>query len=107
MIGLLLLFVIGRFFYSLAKEHKKNLWLFTILGIVSYYIGAIILLAILIIIIELNSPGWTLENENNIMFTLLEVPLGLASSALFYQLLKKQWKKQTNSREDILDDFEL
>ncbi|TDN87659.1 hypothetical protein DET49_111107 [Salegentibacter sp. 24] len=37
MLGLLLLYWIGKYHYRLAGEYDKSQWGFTILGIVAYY----------------------------------------------------------------------
>ena len=43
MLGLLLLYWIGKYFYKLAEAYDKSKWGFTILGIVVYYAGIVVL----------------------------------------------------------------
>ncbi len=39
MLGLFLLYFIGKIFYQLAEAHNKNKWVFAILGVIAYYAG--------------------------------------------------------------------
>ena len=47
MLGILLIYFIGKSFYTLAETHNRSRWTFAIIGIVTYYaslfLGAIIL----------------------------------------------------------------
>ena len=58
MLGLLLLYFVGKYFYNLAKEYNKSNWGFAILGIVVYYGGIIIFSFIIGIVAEIISPGF-------------------------------------------------
>ena len=40
MLGLVLIYFIGKYFYKLAEDFGKSKWGFAILGVVSYYAGA-------------------------------------------------------------------
>ena len=58
MLGLLLLYWVGKYFYKLAEEHDKSKWGFAILGVVSYYAGIVVFGFITGIVMELTAPGY-------------------------------------------------
>lgn len=92
MLGLILIYWIGKYFYKLAEEYDKNKWAFAILGIVVYY-GSIILFGITTgIVSEIVSPG-SIETMNETLLSILMLPLGLLSCYLLYKYLEKTWKK--------------
>lgn len=66
MLGILLLFFIGKYFYKLAEKFKKSQWGYTILGVVTYYGGTIIFGLAFGIISEVISPGY-IETVNETM----------------------------------------
>ena len=90
-LGFVLLYFIGKYFYKLAEEFNKNKWLYAILGIVVYYAG-IFLGGILLALMDL-LVGFNFNWESNLMLGLIVLPFGLGAAYLFYYILKKQWKK--------------
>lgn len=103
MIGLLLLFFIGRSFYKLSEEHNKNKWLFAILGIATYYAGAFIGGIFLGIIDLISGTNYT-ESLSNLILGLLAIPFGLFFCWGFYKILKSQWSRITiKNPENLLD----
>lgn len=102
MIGLVLIYFLGKAFYELAQNNGKNKWLFAILGVVSYYIGTFIG-GIVLVLIE-PWTGFDIETANNFVISLLALPFGLLTCYGFYQLLKYNWTKQPpSSTEELLD----
>jgi hypothetical protein len=92
MIGLLLIYFIGKAFYELAHEYDKNRWLFAIFGVVAYYIGTFIggiILGIIGLIIHSNF----VNTSSNWGLGLLTVPFGLLGCWGFYKILIMQWDK--------------
>ena len=105
MLGLLLIYFIGRYFYNLADDFNKNKWLFTILGIVSYYVFYFLFAFLGGIIIALLSLTSILELPE-IVLGLMFIPFGIFGAWLFYFLLKKNWKKSAiKTDENILDSL--
>lgn len=104
MLGLILLYWIGKYFYKLAEEYNKSKWGFTILGIVVYYAGILLFSIITGIIAEIFSPGF-IDTFNETLFGFLMLPFGLLSCYLLYKYLEKTWKKndpiKNNSIEEI------
>lgn len=102
-IGLVILYFIGKYFYKLAEQFNKNKWLFAVLGIVVYYAGTFIggiILGILDALI-----GFDFDWDNDIALGLIALPFGLATAYLFYFILKKQWEKSFVIVEDEIQDI--
>ncbi len=96
MLGLLLLFWIGKYFYKLADKFDKNKWGFAILGIVAYYGGTIIFALLFMILGEVISPGY-IDTFNETLLSLLALPFGVLTCYLLYKYLAKTWKKNAPS----------
>lgn len=103
MLGLLLIFFIGKYFYKLSEEFNQNKWLYAILGVVSYYAGTMIVGFIMGILDGLLSLG--IDWDNNFGFVLLAIPFGVLASYIFYVLLKKNWQKTVVSSEDEIKNI--
>lgn len=109
MLGLVLIYWIGKYFYQLADKYHQNKWLFAILGVVMYYVGTMFLgfcLGIAIAVFGLN-----LDLENTFLVSLIALPFGLLFCWVFYSLLEKNWKKNKiepiQSIEDIGSDTSI
>lgn len=106
MLGLLLIYFLGKKFYDLAFDHKRSPWLYAILGVVTYY-GGLYLLGITIEVIMISSNNYSYLSINETLRTIFYIPLGLLCAFALYKVLEKNWcgkpiKKQT---EELLDDF--
>ena len=104
MLGLILLYWIGKYFYELAEQHNKSQWGFAILGIVTYYSGLLIFSFIAGIVIELTSPGY-IETVNETLFGFLMLPFGFLSCYLLYQYLQKTWNKNRPDTDKLIDEI--
>lgn len=108
MLGIVFIYFIGKAFYTLAEENnKEQLWLWAILGVISYYIGGFlagILLVIAVLLFDLNID---LENLNFGLELMLGLVGGIATCVGLYQFLKYRWSKiETGENDEILDiDF--
>lgn len=104
MLGLLLLYYVGKAFYNLAIANNKNGWLFGILGVVVYY-GGIFIGQVLIILVYTLWLKEDVEGLNNMLIALMSIPVGILTCWGFYALLKRSWTKpQRVFEENILDD---
>ena len=108
MIGLLLLYYIGKSFHDLADRHDKSKWGFALLGIASYYAGTMIGGVIIGIILLFNSPDGEIDASlpSDILLGLLAVPFGLLACWGLHSMLKKNWEKADlpTFEGDILDE---
>ena len=102
MLGIVLIYWLGKYFYQLAEKYNQNKWLYTILGVVVYYISQLIFGFILGILSELF--GWEI-NFDNFAINLLGIPVGLLASYLFYLLLEKVWKRDVVIIKDSIHDI--
>jgi hypothetical protein len=100
MLGIFLIYFIGKSFYNLAEKHGRSKWGFAILGVVVYYAMQVLLTLILIL----------LENEevlsNTLLISLMAIAAGGIGDLVFYRILSNTWEKRpkiTHSQEDLLD----
>ncbi len=103
MLGLLLIYYIGKYFYRLSEEYGKKKWLYSILGIVSYYSGAILFGLGWGLYIEV-SGQYQLYEADSWVIELAAIPFCLATCILFYMLLRHLWSSKDTI--DTLDDWE-
>ena len=104
MIGLLLLYYIGKLFYDLAQTHDKNKWLFAILSIVIYYAGLFIG-GILVAIISQICFNYNSQNLNSMLIGIMALPVGILFVWLFHKFLIKKWSNRDYyEQSDILDE---
>jgi len=103
MLGIILIYFIGKQFYTLADDYNQNKWLFAILGVVSYYVGT----ALGGVILGLSEVffGLSIDWENNLLLTLLALPFGILSVYLLYSVLKKKWQKSFVEVRDEIQDI--
>ena len=101
MLGLLLIYFIGKTYYDLADKYDKSKWGFAILGVVSYYAGTFFfgLTAALI-----DNGNWILS-QSDISIALIALPFGIATCVILYFTLRHYWKKNAVSPEDLLEEF--
>ena len=106
MLGLVLIYFIGKEFYNLAEQFGKSQWLFAVLGVLSYYLGTFIGGIVLYLGLDVFG-GKPIEEINDLFINLLAFPFGAFACWLFYYLLKKNWSKPASieiTESDILDD---
>lgn len=104
MIGLVLLYFIGKSYYDLAGQYQKSKWGFAILGIVSYYVGGFLGRILVAIVYEVGMSG-SIDDMNYVALSIIALPFGALTCWGLYQILKNQWSKvpAINASEDILD----
>lgn len=103
MLGLFLIYFIGKAFYDLAQEHNKNNWVFAILGVVSYYGGTIIAGFVFGLLAELGVTDFFIELPE-IGLSLFALPIGILTCWVFYKILSNNWSNQSvENVNDALD----
>ena len=103
MLGLFLIYFIGKSFYDLAFEFHKSQWGFAILGVVSYYTGTIVVGLVVGLLIEFGVIP-SLSGLPDLVLNLMAMPFGLLACWGLYHLLKSQWSKAPARQEtDALD----
>ena len=105
MLGIILIYFIGKKFYELAKQFNQNNWLYAILGIASYYFGSIVIGGVIIgLIIEL-FMSTSIDGYSDLGVGIMVLPFGLATTYLFHFLLKKKWEKTVMIVKDEIQDI--
>ena len=102
MLGIFLLYYIGKQYYGLAQQHNKHKWGFAILGVVAYYVGAFLgglVLGLLFVLLD-----WNIDSVPSIGWDLMALPIGALVCWGVYSYLKKRWINASPQMEqDILD----
>ena len=98
MLGLIIIFFIGKYYYELAAQFNKNKWVYAIIGIVVYYAAAGVLGIILGFADVMFELG--IDWNNAIGLNLLGIPAGLAAVYGLYYILKRKWTGEMIVPED-------
>ncbi len=105
MLGLILIYFIGKSFYDLANRFKKNKWGFAILGVLSYYAGTLVIGVLFFVAMDLVG-AMSLDYTNERLLGVAAVPFGLFACYLYHKYLTRKWMKEGHSlKSDILDDY--
>lgn len=102
MLGLLLIYFIGKNYMKLAEQFAKSKWLFAVLGVISYYVGAFVGGFIVAIIIAYTNPEF-IENSSEYVWSFISLPFGIESTIGLYHLLKRSWSKNVQPNIEVLD----
>jgi hypothetical protein len=103
MIGLLLIYFVGKYFYDLAGQHNKSKWGFAILGIISYYVGTFIGGIVIALMFEFFLET-SLDDFSEIVLGIMAIPMGVLACWGFYKVLENLWSKTpTSNTTDVLD----
>ena len=104
MVGLILLYFVGKAFYDLAGVNNRGQWLYAILGVGSYYSGLMIGGFFIAIGYELFIGS--IDDVNDTLLSLYALPVGVLTCWGFYRILKSRWEKKetvSDSAEEVLD----
>jgi len=107
LLGLILIYTIGKWFATLAFDYNKNRWAYAILGIVTYYGGTVIFAVLLGILIAATGNTSMLDLPSPVL-GLITIPFGLLAAWILRTSLQKHWEKQAEtivSNPDLLDDL--
>ena len=103
MLGFILYYFIGKYFYKLAEKYNNKKWLFAILGIVMYYVGTMIGGVILGIVDGIFDLG--IDWDSNILMTFIALPFGVGACYFFYFLLEKNWSQKDKEEKLSIDSI--
>lgn len=104
MIGIILIYFIGKSFFKLAEKHRKSEWGYAILGVVLYYLGSFAGAFIVGILLEVFSPG-TLDTMSETLLGVIGVPFGLLTWWFSLKQITKKWEtKAVTIDMEVLDD---
>ena len=100
MLGALLIYWIGKYFYQLAEEHEKSKCGYAILGIAIYYLGSFGAGIVVGIVFGIISPGY-IETVNETLLSVLLLPFGILACYVLYKYLEKSWNKNKSNSNEI------
>ncbi len=104
MLGLLLLYWIGKAFYDLAKTHGKKPWLGAFIGIASYYGLQLVVGGIAFLLTDFDEP---LNSGllGDFGLSILGILIGALGTWGLYRYLKQKWSvTSVETHREILDD---
>jgi hypothetical protein len=106
MLGLLLIYFIGKAYYELAHEYNKSRWGFAIVGVVAYYAGAFIAGIIFALLSEFGITDFFIELPE-IGLSFLALPFGTLACWALYRILSNNWSNQSleNNNESLDSDL--
>ncbi len=105
MLGLLLLYFVGKHFSDLAQKYGKNKWLYAILAIVVYY-GTTIVFGFLYGLIAALTNNLSMLEIPDLVIGLMVLPFGLLALWLMSRYLNKKWSADIKVKNvDLLDDI--
>jgi hypothetical protein len=104
MLGILLIYFIGKRFYDLAEEYQENKWLYAILSVVIYYVSGIVILGAFALL-DVFVFNWGFDWESSYGINLLAIPIGVLTLWGFYTLLENRWKKTAIVVKDEINDI--
>ena len=100
MLGYIFLYYIGFYFYRLAENHKKNKWLFGIVGIATYIFGNTLYILYDNFFLEQN-----INNFNILFFSFKSFSSGVLSIFILFHLLNFIWSRKKVTREEDIDEI--
>ena len=104
MLGIVLIYFIGKQFYKLAEDFNKNKWLFAIMGVIVYYaVGTV--LVVIVALLDVMVFEWNFDWDSRYGMNLLAIPFGLLGDWSLYNLLKNRWKASVVFVKDEIQDI--
>ncbi len=103
MLGILLIYWIGKYYYNLADEHDKRKWGFAFLGIGIYYAGLLSFGFLIGVILSLIDPS-LIERINEYLLAILALPGGILTTYAVYKYLEKKWAKEMKKFDHLKEE---
>ncbi len=104
MLGLALIYFIGKYYYNLAAYNDKNKWGYALFGVAAYYAGAFVFGLIAGVVITLDGTT-SVDDVNEVVLALIGLPFGVGATALLYHLLKKNWEKHKKVSLEMIEQI--
>lgn len=102
MLGIVLIYFIGKQYYTLAEDRNMNKWLYAFVGIGIYYLGTIIGATLIIFYTEFFGNG--IDSINDKALGYMSIPFGIFSVWGLYKILDKKW---TDKKIDPIEEIAL
>ncbi|SOE20166.1 hypothetical protein SAMN06298216_0664 [Spirosomataceae bacterium TFI 002] len=105
MLGIFIIYWIGKRYYALAYDYEKSPWLYAILGVAIYYVSQFIVG----ITIGFTLPD-LVSNDSGSSFSTISI-LGVLGGVLVwwvvYELIKRNWEKKYFAEYQNISDDEI
>ena len=103
MLGLILIYFIGKKFYDLAQEFGKSAWGFAILGVVIYYVGTFI--AGIVIALGYEISNTSIDGMSDLALGFIALPFGVLSCVGLYYYLRNIWQKNKEANKPNIEEI--
>jgi hypothetical protein len=100
-LGLFLIYFIGKSYYELADRFSKSKWGFAILGVVVYYFGTFLAVFFFAILSEIGVTNFFIELPD-VALSFFALPFGLLACWGVYKMLEKKWKNHSTENDNGL-----
>ena len=106
MIGLIVLILIGRSYYQLAKKYDKNGFLMILAGIATYY-GSAFAFGIILGLVDAIFGTNFIDGTSDVLLGLLGLPVGILGCWLVYRAIEKSWSRsaKVGVTENDIENF--
>ena len=108
MLGIILLYFIGKTFYDLIgkyKNDKTTQGVYAIIAVISYYAGTF-LGGVILGLGEVYGL-WQISHLNDLVVGFIALPFGILTVVIFYQILKRNLAKKKETQDSDLIDEEF
>ena len=108
MLGIILLYFVGKMFYDLVGKYKNDKtarWIYAIIAVISYYSGTF-LGGVLLGLGEVYGL-WYISDLNDLVLGFIALPFGILTVVVFYQILKRNLAKKKEVQDSDLIDEEF
>jgi len=103
MLSLILIFHLGKKIYELAEAFHKSKWGYAILAVVVFYLGAIVIGIIAVLLLELLLGTDILNTINDRLLGILLIPFGVLTWYLLKRYLEKKWKAEALNPTSLIN----
>jgi hypothetical protein len=83
MLSLIFILFVARAFYFMAEHYRKNKWGYAVVGVISFYAGA------LSVTLILDSAGF----DDQLLAAVVGSAVGIVTCRLTYVYLRKEWRQ--------------
>jgi len=104
MLGIFILYFLGKSFYDLANRYGKSKWGYAIGGIAMYYISGLLFGIILAIGAEFTGSNF-IEETSEFLLNLIGIVIGLGTCFGLYTFLERNLTEKSKTVEENLNDM--
>ncbi len=102
MLGFILIYFIGKQYYTLAEDRNMHKWLYAFIGVGIYYLGTIIGAVLIVIYLEFFGNG--IDSISGTSLGYIGIPFGLFAVWGIHKILEKKW---TDSKINLNKEINL